>query len=228
MAGVVLAAMVLSLGVCIQKAGAVTAFDVTVANVGWWYNHNHGLEFTTTTPITVTSLGTFDYQGNGLRSAVPMAIYDFNTHAMLAGSYTVVPAGTGGELLGIFRYQALSSPLELPANGRYLLVANVGDYLLYPPANFVQNSPSVVINRYMNYISWGMTSSIAWPARACYEEPLSAPDVYQHALSLNFQFNEPPAPAPANSPVPEPASVVMMLSGLAGIGGWSLKRKAAR
>jgi hypothetical protein len=60
----------------------------------------YGWIFTANSPITVTSLGVFDFGSNGLSVSHDVGIFDDTTRALLGS--TTVPAGTGGTLIDGF------------------------------------------------------------------------------------------------------------------------------
>jgi hypothetical protein len=94
-------------------------------------------------PIQVTALGVYDDGGNGLISSHDVAIWTSAGGDPLVR--LMVPAGTGGTLVGGFRYYPLSSPVELAANTLYVIEAwyNTGDADTF---KLVQNRSDVTID----------------------------------------------------------------------------------
>ena len=84
-----------------------------------------GNEFVVTNPmgISVTSLGIFDFGQDGL--AVSHQVGIWNNVGTLLASITV-PSGTGGTLVGNWRYIDLTTPLTLAAGSTNRLGASVG------------------------------------------------------------------------------------------------------
>ena len=76
--------------------------------------------------ITLTKLGVFDAGADGLIVSHDVGIW--TSGGTLLGSVTV-PSGTGGELIGDFRYAVLSGPVALSTNTVYVIGAlfTVGD-----------------------------------------------------------------------------------------------------
>ncbi|HEV7297728.1 MAG TPA: PEP-CTERM sorting domain-containing protein [Tepidisphaeraceae bacterium] len=80
-----------------------------------------GYELTTgATPLTVTSLGVWDQGADGLIAAHGVGL--FSVVGDMLGQ-AAVPAGTGGTLLGTFRYADLTVPIVLLPNTTYVLAA---------------------------------------------------------------------------------------------------------
>ncbi len=76
-----------------------------------------GWAFTITAPISITNLGYFDFQGDGLTDSHPIAIWAGTGGSPLA--MATVPAGTSATLLDGVRYVPIT-PIILPA-GTYVI-----------------------------------------------------------------------------------------------------------
>jgi len=97
-----------------------------------------GFRFRADSDLTVTSLGAFDYLGDGLATAHMIGIWSLSGGEPLA--VATVPAGSGAPLLGAFRYAAISD-LTLSANTEYIIGASdfygaVLDIYPYLPQGF--------------------------------------------------------------------------------------------
>jgi PEP-CTERM motif len=73
-------------------------------------------------PISVTQLGFWDHNLDGLGEAHPITLWDA-TGITVPGGSTTVPSGTAGILIGSYRYESLGAPLTLAAGGSYTLGA---------------------------------------------------------------------------------------------------------
>jgi hypothetical protein len=80
-----------------------------------------GIRFRADRDLTVTSLGAFDYLGDGLATAHTVGIWSVNGGAPLASA--TVPAGTAAPLVGVFRYATIPN-LVLCANTEYVVGAS--------------------------------------------------------------------------------------------------------
>ena len=101
----------------------VTAYSIPAPVSG---NQNFGgslgMDFNTTLPITVSHLGVFDSNADGLAVPLTAHIYDrTNTAAPIATLNFA--AGNTGTLVGSQRFLALGSPLNLPAGFQGTIVA---------------------------------------------------------------------------------------------------------
>ena len=93
-----------------------------------------GYAFTTgQTALIVTSLGMWDENEDGFSSAVDVGLWDINGNLL---GLVNVPSGTGGTLVGEFRYTDLASAVTLDANTDYVLGAFRGPGVAYNAALF--------------------------------------------------------------------------------------------
>jgi len=84
-----------------------------------------GIQFTANTEISVTSLGYYDFGGDGFLSSHVVGIFDSN--GVLLGS-TSLAAGTGATLVGDFRYQTIG-PIILSEGETYVMAATTNGNL---------------------------------------------------------------------------------------------------
>ena len=111
-----------------------------------------GWEFVPTANITVTALGTFDGDNDGglggtpdgLAVAAPVGIYDLSCQLIASAT---VPAGTGGALLGEFRYAAIA-PVVLNAGQSY----RIASVATAPDSSANTNSGSFGVDPAITYV----------------------------------------------------------------------------
>lgn len=147
-----------------------------------------GFQFRVKSDITVTSLGMFDYLGDGFVTLHSIGIWTLAGGAPIATA--TVPAGAAESLVGQFRYVSVSG-ISLSAGTEYIIGASD----LYGTANDIY-AGSVPVPAFTT------SSEIAYQGyRGAGEEPgLVFPTVHFDALSpatfgANFQFETIPEPS---------------------------------
>ncbi len=187
--------------------------------------------FTPAANITVTSLGLFDYQDNGLGEAHEVGI--FNQSGTLLAS-ALVSAGTVSPLVDHFRYAAIA-PLALTAGQTYIVAAlyqTSSDVMGYANTGKVAGDPTIGLAGFAARYAIGSTA-MSFPTGTI----LASAPFY---IGPNFEFTVDPPPASisvalfsagaaaagvADPPnVPIPGTVWLLGSGLAGLGWWRRKR----
>jgi hypothetical protein len=167
-----------------------------------------GIKFIPIQDISVFALGYFDAGGDGLNFVHDLGIYDCSTNALILGSATAVGPGTA-DVLDNFRYISIT-PITLLASKSYVLEGydQAGDdQATWDPDpkdwSKVVVAPEVTEVQY--FYNWD--SQLSFPTTA-YGVPYFGP---------NFQFE-------AADPVPEPATMLLLGSGLIGAGVFARKR----
>jgi hypothetical protein len=155
-----------------------------------------GSEFSLNANITVVGVGIFDDSLDGLLNSYQVGIW--NSGGTLLDSGTV-PSGTAGTLIGSFRYASIA-PLNLLAGQNYWIGAlylNGNDPLIFPgSATGFTTDPAVTFVE--NGFRGG--SSLSFPNQTLGTQPAY--------FGPDFEFNP-------TSPVPEPASITLLLLGSA-------------
>lgn len=186
--GVVVCAALLALG---QSARAGTAIGLdggTAAPMGG--TTNHGWQFTANENITLTLLGLWDDDNDGMDIEHPVGLWEFNSGTLLTSG--VISAGTGDLLIDHFRYVDVPD-VDLLAGVSYV----VGFYT--PSTNddkMVYASPvGLVVDPAITYVQarYGGNGSLLMPGP-------STTTTYCR-FGPNFQF------------VPEPGTLVLLLGG---------------
>lgn len=156
-----------------------------------------GFRFRADSDLTVSSLGAFDYLGDGLATAHMVGIWSLNGGAPLA--VATVASGSSAPLLGAFRYGAIVD-LTLSANTEYIIGASDfygQDFDIYPYAPHAFSTASGVTLLASRESASG-AAGLVFPESS---EILGggAP------LAANFQFVA----------VPEPSGYLLLCAGLA-------------
>jgi hypothetical protein len=72
-----------------------------------------GFSFTVSSPETISALGIYDSGMNGLNGAAQVGLWDSSGNLLTSAT---VPAGTGGNLEGFFRYAKIAPFIVTPGN----------------------------------------------------------------------------------------------------------------
>jgi hypothetical protein len=155
-----------------------------------------GWQFTTNVAVTVSSLGAFDNNNDGLVEAHNVGIYN-SVGTLLVSA--IVPAGTAGTLLSGFRYTSIS-PFILASGQQYTIAStNVNEVWAYG-----QGATGVVVNPAINvpansgvFIANG-GATLAFPTT----KP-NPPTGYQFITGPNFLIGA--------ATVPEPGSLALLI-----------------
>lgn len=102
-----------------QDGAPAISFEHASVNGGAAVNVTDGWEFSVKAPVTLTALGVWDHQNDGLNQAIPVGLWD--TDGRMLASATV-PAGTAAEAVKGFRYVSIDA-LRLRAGNTYVIGA---------------------------------------------------------------------------------------------------------
>ena len=169
-----------------------STLDVEVPEGQVW-----GWEFSPTVSISVTALGIFDQDGDGLNDVHSIAIWNADDGSVI--TQQLFPPGSGTDLIDEFRYINIT-PVTLAGDGKYI----VG--VFYPTT---ASDAVVIANFDADYMSESVINVLGGrrSSGTGFAFPGLTPD--EEAFGPNFQFTV----------VPLPAAVWLMLGGLAMLGG---------
>ena len=158
---------------------------------------SYGWSFAVSQPISVSSLGVWDYNENGLEDEHGIGLWDVTGTPLAVAT---IPGGTAAQLIDGFRYQDLVGPLLLMP-GEYTVGARYNG-IDHFHAQFASSMPafaqSITFITSRHYIHPDSGSPVAYPQVA---------DSFGLIIGANFRFTI----------VPEPTTLWLLSLGLIGI-----------
>ncbi|MBY0373393.1 MAG: DUF4082 domain-containing protein [Bryobacteraceae bacterium] len=177
-----------------------------------------GFLFSVNTAVNLTDLGYWDEGGDGLIDPHQVGIWDAVSNTLVAS--VTVPTGTGGTLLGGFRFVSVGAPIALAAGnyvlGGFTLAAseNVArDRFLIEPTLTPASQLSFLENRSVTGASLALPTTTSPFLNAAFFGP-----------NLQIAAIDPP-----NGQVPEPSTMASMALGvvLVAIGAYRRRTNSA-
>jgi hypothetical protein len=155
-----------------------------------------GWQFTTNVAVTVSSLGNFDNNNDGLVESHTVGIYN-SVGTLLVSA--IVPAGTAGTLISGFRYTSIS-PFVLASGQSYTIAAtNVNEIWSYGlGATGVVVNPAINVPANSGVFNANGGATLAFPTT----KP-NQPTGYQFITGPDFLIGA--------ATVPEPGSVALLV-----------------
>lgn len=179
------------------QATPVLTFDTTTGDSGFNQDQSVGWEFNVLSPITVTGLGWFDENADGLNTSHTVGIWDPGGTLLES---VVLPSGTAAALDGQFRTIMLAPLLLSPGVG-YI----VGGQNFSTNAERLADNVTFTINPAVSFVDPTFTN-----IGAGFDRPTQISVATTGFFGPSFSVS-------AATPVPEPASLFLLGSGLIGL-----------
>ncbi len=195
-------------GLVAASVGPVNGLIGQEGTIGWG--------FTPTADITVTALGVFDWEDNGLRTTHPIAIWEAGGAMVVSAT---VQAGIGSALTDGFRYEAVAAT-TLQAGHDYVIGALYRADPSGEKDEMVQDGITTVTTDghiTLDSTTQGRFSSFLVLFRPDDVSPLPP------AFGANFQFDQ----GAATTAVPAPPAAALLGIGVLSLCGYGWRRRKA-
>lgn len=186
------------------KADPVLTFDENTGGNAANQNQSVGWQFNVLQPLTVIGLGWFDERANGLVTAHTVGIWSPDGTLLTS---VLVPAGTAAPLDGQFR-AVFITPLVLPVGNGYI----VGGENFFANTERLADNASQMVDPRIRYIDATFSTLGSGFTR---------PNQFSLAVTGFY------GPSFSVKPIPEPATIILLSTGLAGVGAAVRKRRKA-
>ena len=192
-------------------SAAVVAYGIPAGTAGTQnFGGQLGMDFDVVAPqgISVTSLGAFDSNSDGINGNIEVGIFDRNTQTLVGSSITIT--GMEGTAIGGSRFVTLASPITLSAGFQGTIVArgynaneNNGNVGTGSTVGTVDDGGGAL--QFVGTSRFGNDNAMVFPG-----SPDGGPVNRYHAGSFEY------------TPIPEPSSVALLLGA---IGFFGLRRR---
>ncbi|MGB8991423.1 MAG: PEP-CTERM sorting domain-containing protein [Desulfobaccales bacterium] len=198
------------------------AYDVAAQDGNQYSTGSLGMDFDVNSPIKITALGVFDSGADGLVGTLYATIYDRDTGTRVVAAIAFTPSDPGN-LIGGSRFKNLESEVQLGV-GHYSIVSwgygpdNNGNSTYTPPITLATLNDGGGAISFVDHGRWDVNAGVyptdTGPVDSDYPANLFLAGTFAYDTSVD--------------PVPVPATVLLLGSGLLGLGllrRWAWHRK---
>jgi hypothetical protein len=191
-------------------SASVITFNPATGGTGANQGQTVGWQFNVLTPISVTNLEWYDSTGSGLSTAHEVGIW--NPAGVLLTSI-LIPAGAAAPLDGMFRFESIL-PINLPVGNGYIIGGQ----------NFATNTDRLVCGS--GGSCDGLLAQTVDPRLAFVNATFSSLGGFMEPTFLSGAHEGFYGPSFSAAAVPEPSSLVLLATGIIGMGLTVLRRRS--